>query len=559
MNYDTNHFNYHPDRLPEIESRLYSDGNVRIQFSVDDVPREEFETFFVKFIEQLGGECVPHNQLTDSLVWHVRPMQPDEDLPLARSQTEQEFSFHTDCSYESDPPEFMALFVLEPDRYGGGELEILRVAELLDRLSPSSREFLKNEKFVIGVPREFRKSPTLDHITESILIDDERIRYRTDILAGERCPELLELHAIIERAERYRPKLERYTLIIVNNHKYLHGRTKILDPQRHLLRIRFNRSSVFSIYDRTKLRPDSLTFSNDFYRFLQEEHQKLHRILTLIVEQYDQPTPVGEAIRQTFRFDERVDRLLRESNRRRPNFRLGSYRPDLLLSEGTAFRINGQVSFQPKICEINTRFACNGYFLSAALCSSDPHNRLSKDFSTLIDDLLQSFDRNKPMFVLKSKENGFDIHLLAQYWRRETSQPCFFVDPKQLTIENEQLVEGGRRLIIDQCLLELHQEEILDLSDEILQFFLDDGRVNYLNDLRTIFLLHDKRLFSLLSNEPFLYALDKHSSLSQCIPKTYIISRIPEYLRRAMIEDRAHWCIKPNAAGKGENVTIGRF
>ena len=150
-------------------------------------------------------------------------------VPLARSQTDDEFSFHTDCSYESDPPEFMALFVLEPDRYGGGELEILRLADLLARLSPSSRDVLKNEKFSIRIPPEFRKSATIDQISESILLDDERIRYRTDILSGEHCQALLELNTIIQQAERYRPELSRYTLIILNNHKYLHARTKILD------------------------------------------------------------------------------------------------------------------------------------------------------------------------------------------------------------------------------------------------------------------------------------------------------------------------------------------
>ena len=177
---------------------------------------------------------------------------------------------------------------------------------------------------------------------------------------------------------------------------------------------------------------------------------------------------IGEEIRRTFHFDERVGRLLRELNRHRPTFRLGSYRPDVLLSEGTAFRINGRVSFEPKICEINSRFALNGYFLTAALCSSDRQNRLSEGFSTLLDDLLRSFDRHKPMFVLKSLEDGFDIHLFAQFWQRQTSQPCVVVDPRDLIVDNEHLIDGKTRSIIEQCLLELHQEEILDLSDEIL-------------------------------------------------------------------------------------------
>ncbi|CAF1524591.1 unnamed protein product, partial [Adineta steineri] len=121
----------------------------------------------------------------------------------------------------------------------------------------------------------------------------------------------------IQQVKKYQPELNKYTMIILNNQKYLHGRTKILDHRRHLLRVRFNRTcpyDVHSIYEKEKLFPEYLTFSNDFYDYLQNQHENLQKILSLIVQQYDQPTSLGEEIRQTFQFNSKIDQIIRQLN-----------------------------------------------------------------------------------------------------------------------------------------------------------------------------------------------------------------------------------------------------
>ncbi|CAF4233287.1 unnamed protein product, partial [Adineta steineri] len=354
---------------------------------------------------------------------------------------------------------------------------------------------------------------------------------RSDILSEQNHEELNELNLIIQQVKKYQPELNKYTMIILNNQKYLHGRTKILDHRRHLLRVRFNRTcpyDVHSIYEKEKLFPEYLTFSNDFYDYLQNQHESLQKILSLIVQQYDQPTSLGEEIRQTFQFNSKVDQIIKQLNIYRPNYQMNSYRPDLMFSEGNLFKINGKYSFQPKICEINARFPFNGYFLSAALCSTDCHNRYSQKSSRIIETMIQTskFDLTKRMFIVKSKEHGYDIHLFQQYWTKKSFQ----------------------------------QYEILNLSDQILEYLICNNEINYINDLRTIFLLHDKRLFSLLSNQPFLYSLlndNQQKPISQIIPKTFVINKIPNYLKDSIVHNKQDWCIKPNSGGKGENITIG--
>ncbi|CAF4692085.1 unnamed protein product [Rotaria sp. Silwood2] len=189
-------------------------------------------------------------------------------------------------------------------------------------------------------------------------------------------------------------------MIIFNNQTYLYATTKILDNCRHLLQIRFNQPlpyNIFSVYDQAKLLREYLTFSNEFYDYFDNQHEYLYEILNLIVKQYSEPTSLGEEIRQTFQFNSKIHNILTQLNIHRPDFQIGTYRPDIVFGHGNLFKINGIHSFQPKMCEINARFPFNGYFLSTSLCSTDNQNRFSKKYSNLIETIikLSKFDTIK--------------------------------------------------------------------------------------------------------------------------------------------------------------------
>ncbi|CAF3692881.1 unnamed protein product [Rotaria sp. Silwood1] len=548
MNFDSNNFAFDPNKISEIEKKLEDDDYVLIQFSSEHLPKDHhimknMENFLIEIIEKLGGQCLNDNEEKNSIVWHAQPIQASSDREQA---------------------EYIALFVLEPDQFSDGQLEIIRLSDILQILSLETTEKLLKNKIQIKISEEFRKSSNIDHINVPILIDHNRIRYTFDMSSGENNEELNELNLIINTTEKYIPKLNKYTMIILNNQTYIYATTKILDNYCHLLRIRFNRPlpyNIFSVYDQAKLLREYLTFSNEFYDYFDNQHENLYKILSLIVKQYSQPTGLGEEIRQTFQFNSKIHYILTQLNIHRPDIQIGTYRPDIIFGHGNLFKLNGIYSFQPKMCEINARFPFNGYFLSASLCSTDNQNRFSKKYSNLIETIikLSKFDTKKPMFILKSKEYGYDIHLFQQYWTKKYSQSCLFIDPKQLIIENKNLFDKTTNYSIEQFILELHQDEILQLSDEIIELLIKNNQLNYMNDLRTIFIVHDKRLFSLLSNQQFLYSLVNNSqnTFTQLIPITYVINKIPYYLKDSIINNKQDWCIKPNLAGKGENVTIG--
>jgi hypothetical protein len=110
---------------------------------------------------------------------------------------------------------------------------------------------LRDETYQIKVLPDFLKD-NIDCISGSILLDgDESIRYRRDIVDKNRLEEesidekeaIAELNSIIldeNQLNIFRPKLDNNMMVFFNNHRFLHGRTRIQDLERYLLRVRFN-------------------------------------------------------------------------------------------------------------------------------------------------------------------------------------------------------------------------------------------------------------------------------------------------------------------------------
>ena len=204
-------------------------------------------------IERIGGICCPYNDEPDAFIWPVKVIELDNpQTKLQASQLDRELVFHTDCSYEHDAPSFVALYVQQCDRSEqGGKFQMVRTKEIVDRLSDQTKRLLRNETYKINVPPDFRKGD-IDYICGTILLDgDEHIRYRRDIVNKEQLKEeseekqaaIAELNSVILAEDRlpiFRPVLENHMMVMFNNARFVHGRTKIEDIDRYFLRVRFN-------------------------------------------------------------------------------------------------------------------------------------------------------------------------------------------------------------------------------------------------------------------------------------------------------------------------------
>ena len=112
---------------------------------------------------------------------------------------------------------------------------------------------------------------------------------------------------------------------------------------------------------------------------------------------------------------------------------------------------------------------------------------------------------------------------------------------------------------IDQFILELHQDEITRFSTEIIEHLINSCVV--LNDLRTIFLVHNKGFLTILSDDSILsdYLSPHHHDI---IKLHRILSLKPDLVHdkrlKQVIENKDDWLIKPCCFGKGEGIIFGK-
>ncbi|TGO83536.1 hypothetical protein BPOR_0630g00050 [Botrytis porri] len=231
---------FQPSHLRAVHDSLERRGVLQLQLRFED----EKSSYLQDLIRNLSKNYNHGLPITHSSergwFWDVRP-SPDSVQShghQARSETMSCFDWHTDCSYESHPPRYFALQVLQPDRCGGGTLSLLGVDRLLTLLSPQTRTRLSSPNYMIAVPPEFQKKSNEQYIVGNLLQrryeegGENQLRFREDIttpLTPEAAEALDELKAVlydkgaqewtINLTPQYLPK---GSIIMMDNRRWLH-------------------------------------------------------------------------------------------------------------------------------------------------------------------------------------------------------------------------------------------------------------------------------------------------------------------------------------------------
>lgn len=220
---------------------LRENGKVLIQLAKQTSQTEGKETF-QKLIKALGN---PHNHdRLGTTVWDVK-YQPDYDThELARSLTMSEFPMHTDGSFEDPAPDSIGLYIVREDRFGAGVTTLVDSRDFIKRLSTGALNCLTNTKFPMRVPAEFNKGT--NQVSLSIVTGDSNFRFREELIIRELCT-AAQIEAIDELNSYLQDEsllsslfLPTNSIMLLDNGRYFHGRTQVKDPERHLLRVRFN-------------------------------------------------------------------------------------------------------------------------------------------------------------------------------------------------------------------------------------------------------------------------------------------------------------------------------
>lgn len=220
---------------------------------------EQSKLFFSKLCSSIGT-LVPHNPGKKDFVWEIKP-NLSTSIIKTFSEHNQDAPLHTDSQYRNHPERFMALMTLNQARCGGGYTELVDFKKILQDLESTVIgkkiiDFFRNESFPIAIPTVFQEMGKPEYIMSKLISNNPLIRYRYDTLkAGlllsidkenkliycDRIDKLDLLNNFIQLSpHRLRFLLASNEAIILDNHRFLHGRSSFTDSQRLLLRCRMN-------------------------------------------------------------------------------------------------------------------------------------------------------------------------------------------------------------------------------------------------------------------------------------------------------------------------------
>lgn len=210
----------------------------------------------------------------------------------------------------------------------------------------------------------------------------------------------------------------------------------------------------------------------------------------------------------------------------------------------------------------------------------------SEFFQDLFPALISIFDTSLPLHIVQDEWQGVDIHVLAKFFETQTGQRARFLKPSQLRLLPDPTSKSGYALYcvvtsvdqiphivledgdtlerIFQVSLELKQAEYRPMSFEMLcQLSLC-----CINDLRSIFLVHDKRMLAVILEELEELVTD-HKTLTR--EEATILSNgiSPTFLSTsstwqslhghcvASATAKNHWVLKATRGGFGHDHVFG--
>lgn len=289
-------------------------------------------------------------------------------------------------------------------------------------------------------------------------------------------------------------------------------------------------------FDKFNINPYPLLFSKELIYQVNDCHTLLIEAIHKIVSSFfDDPI-----LQEMISLNDTVLNLLYPL-RDKP-YEIGAIRPDFLFNE----------NYQLKICEINARFPLNAFLFSQCLYT-EIHKNFGNNSSYFDRELLKIsnifqnfFDSDRPVSILLNKEKSFDICLLRNILEKTSN-----LTVKQISPFNNQQSDH-----VFQTILNLHQEELVCLDSDL---FKEITAQPYFNDIRTIFIVHDKRLLALLSNKKIMskyISSEKCDQLANYIIPTYTL--LNDHTVQNIKMNPKNWVLKKSSTGKGEGMYIGK-
>tara|TARA_R110002073_G_scaffold8207_3_gene45784 strand:+ start:65898 stop:67157 length:1260 start_codon:yes stop_codon:yes gene_type:complete len=270
----------------------------------------------------------------------------------------------------------------------------------------------------------------------------------------------------------------------------------------------------------------------------------LNDIIVKIVYNYTRDERVQDIIRLDKELLEIL--LMAEST----PYEIGMYRPDFV------YDVNGQA----KICEIGCRYPINGWMLSyffnlttkEFVSSVDKNWEAIPNQENFISEFSSRYDKEEPIFFIHNKEKGTEIHYLKKELAKNGIQ-FIDVNPKEFKLVDGQLMVKDQ--IARQFYLEMDREELKAFDKDVLKSIIASGRC--INDVRTILLIHDKRILTILFNEEIMPSYT--DEYDYAFLKNFLIPSFTIYDQKDrdyLIKSSGSWVLKNNSGGRGIDIYL---
>ena len=274
-----------------------------------------------------------------------------------------------------------------------------------------------------------------------------------------------------------------------------------------------------------------------------ERDMELHRVQQLLAKCLHFYADHYEEYLDLIPYDEKILHILDMVKDKK--YVLGTFRPDYIIGA------DGRI----QICEITSRFFGNGYFLS--FFADKKGRELAKASGYEVrDDRMESMlayyarmaDGFSRISVVKSSDKSDSIRLYVPFYRA-LGKPIRVFEYDEISANIDWIKDS---LILSA----LNQKDILTMPDDILEVMTQTARYN---DFRTVFLAHDKRLFSLFFMDSFtdrFLGKDDTAFLRDHVIPTYIYGQNDAVWEDARLNKNSY-IIKHHCLGKSERVYAG--
>jgi len=197
----------------------------------------------VSSVDAAGNGLAQHIQMLARPVSYfdqplIMDVKPQANYQPVSSGGRAYFGLHTGLTFHDNPPELLGLLCIDNDNPGGDSL-IVDGYKVLEEMS-DDLDALRNTDITFPTPAHVAGESVVKRIVSG---DPDRpvIRFRSDLAleAGAETPELIQRFSSIAHAAMRTVHLSPGDLLLVDNHRTLHGRTEIsANPsRRHLLRM----------------------------------------------------------------------------------------------------------------------------------------------------------------------------------------------------------------------------------------------------------------------------------------------------------------------------------